>query len=268
LTSNSVDIGKAFRKAAEKALMEWHADQWDRQKDELDDLVQDLWVWYLESKGTQAKLNTLSQPEVVETVRQVAIQKLSKQVLESNTFQGKDLYSSDSVKEALAGKSTNKYLLTALPQALATVDSRNPAYAEAIRSRYEDGVVPPQGAGHRRLNNALTSLRAEVNVVYLTADEADIGSRHSVFPQTRKQKGEHSDPTGNTAILLMENPEIRQDYLEQTPITDLIDGQKAAPAYELEGNKRFRPTGEEAAALRKHPQLVEPLLSKKREKWC
>jgi hypothetical protein len=172
------------------------------------------------------------------------------------------------VKEALTGKSTNKYLLTVLPQALATVDSRNPRYAEAIRSRYEDGVVPEQGAAHTYLRDALRSLRAEVNVVYLTADEADIGSRHAVFPETRRQKGEHSDPTGNTAILLMENPEIRQDYLEQTPITDLIDGQKATPAYELEGHKRCRPTGEEAAALRKHPELIEPLMSKKREKWC
>jgi hypothetical protein len=273
-------MGKAFCKAAEKALLEWHSDQWDRQKDELDDLVQDLWVWYLERKGTQAKLETLSYPEVVETVRQAAIQMLSKQVLDSNTFQGKDLYSSDSVKEALAGKSTNKYLLKIMPLAREALNRRNAQQGEAIRSRYEDGVVP-QPPLKQVLQRAVKSLTEEVNVIYLTTDEACIGSRHAVFPESRRVKGEHSDPTGNTAILLMENPSVRYEYMKETPLTDFISGdgtvpykpmpqpEKAGtPWFGLEGAVCYRPTSEEAAILRKYPQLIVPFLDKKRGELC
>jgi len=253
-----------FRRAAEKALLEWHADQWDRQRDELDDLSHDLWVWYLERPETQRKLGELSEPEQVETARLAALQMLSRQVLSENTFQGKDLYSSDAIKEALKGTSSNKYLREALPYALAKVEARHPEYTEAIRCRYTDKVVPPQGSEHVRLSRAIKSVTEEVNVVYLTTNTEKIGSSSTVFPETRKRKGEHGDPTGNTAVMLDENPEFRHAFYEETPLHQFLGGRGATPEYDLGGGTKIRPTGYTAEVLRRYPQLVKPYLEKVR----
>lgn len=226
---NNDRLADIFRKAAEIALAEWHTDQWDRQKDELDDLSQDLWVWYLERPGTQKKFKNLSEPEAVETARIHAIQILSKQALTENTFQGRDLYSSESIKEALNGGTSNKYLNEILPIALDNLGRRNEVQAEAVRVRYTDGEHPDKDV----LSRAVKSVTEEVNVIYLTSDDDGIGSRHKVFPETRHQKSGYSDPTGDTAVLLDSRPEYRVDFYGQTPISDFLQGAQAQPAVVL-----------------------------------
>lgn len=255
-----MNLERIFRKAAESALVEWHASQWDRQSDEKPDLANDLWVWYLETPETRRKMADLSEPEAVETARKRALQLLSRQVLSDNTFQGKDLYSSDSIKEYLKGRSNNQFLPRILPLAMDRIASQ---YREAIESRYTDGVVP-KGAEADTLHHALKSLTEEVNVIYLTTDHDGIGSAAAVFPDTRKRKGDHSDPTGNIAVMLIERPEMRPAFYEETPLHQLLGGRGACPEYDLGDGRKFRPTGYVAEVLRRYPQLVEPYLEKVR----
>ncbi|QBP30534.1 RNA polymerase sigma factor [Mycobacterium phage Charm] len=50
-----------------------------------------------------------------------------------------------------------------LMDALEALVVKTPQYVESITSRYADGVVPKQGAAHKRLSDALTSLTNGMN---------------------------------------------------------------------------------------------------------
>jgi hypothetical protein len=202
-------VDEIFRKAARSALFAWKQDE-----SALEDLVNDIWVWYLERPATQQKLQTIKSYEAVKTVKLAAMQMLSKKMLASNEFNGRNIYSSDNVKDALSGTSTNRYLVDILPKAMESLGSQNEGYAEAIRGRYDDGVVPArQSTAQVHLSRAVKSLTEHVNVIAITAGvDADgnvsqgPGSRHAVFPETRKEKGsDHSDPTADVAISLIEH---------------------------------------------------------------
>ncbi|AOT24972.1 hypothetical protein PBI_KALPINE_52 [Mycobacterium phage Kalpine] len=219
-----------FRKSAKAALFAW------KQSDEgIDDLVNDLWVWYLERPGTQKKLQEADEFLARRLVYKAALQFLAGQSLDGDMFNGKTLYSSDNVKDALLGVSTNRYLVDILPRALEALANLNERQAESIRIRYDDGEVPPRGsAAEAMLKRAVKALTEHVNVIAITAGvDADgnvtegPGSRHSVFPETRPTSGGHSDPTADIAILLIEHPEVRDDYLYELPIRDLLKGRAA-----------------------------------------
>lgn len=220
-----------FYKAAKRALVEWG------REDGLEDLIQELWVWYLESPGTQAKLAETNQFAVRKMVYKVALQILAKTALAADMFEGRNLYSSDSVREALHGLSSNKYLREILPIAMEAIQRRDDqledlgtqrGYAEAIRSRYEDKTVPDRGsASEAVLKRAVKSLTDEINLLHLTAPVEGMGSRGEVFPSTRRASGGHGDPTGDIAVMLIENPDIRDDYLEVTGIEELLRGRGA-----------------------------------------
>lgn len=207
LTLNESDIGKVITKAAKSALLEWGLE------DGHDDLEQDLWLWYLERPATQRKIKPLSHPEAVATFVIAAFQILSDQILTGNVFNGTVLYSSESVKDVLKNRSTNRYLKDILPIAVDALDAQHPEYAEAIRSRYEDGDVPRDIKDQNALKRAHKSLIEHVNIIAITA--GDVG-KSAVFPETRKSKGGRADPTANTALLFLENPELKDDYFEET----------------------------------------------------
>ncbi|AHG23836.1 sigma-K factor [Mycobacterium phage EagleEye] len=201
-------MDKIFRQAARSAMYAWKQDE-----SGLEDLVNDLWVWYLERPTTQAKLQLIEPHEAVKTVRMAALQMLSGQMLAGNEFNGRNLYSSDSVKDALLGVSDNRYLVDILPMAMEALAEQNEPYAEAIRSRYEDGRIPRTKKDENLLVRAHKSLTEHVNIIAITAGvDADgnvtegPGSRHAVFPESRKGGGEgHSDPAADMAIGLMEH---------------------------------------------------------------
>jgi hypothetical protein len=226
-------LSEVFEDAAGYALAAWYPASRPSQEQELPDLVQELWLWYLTRKETRAKMEKLSKEECVETAKIHAFQLLSEQALQGNTFRGKDTYGTDAVKDVLAGKSTNRFLYSALPTAMEALDHRNPGQAEAIRSRYDDGLVPQvEGGAAMLLSRAVHSLTAEINMLVLTSKKDEgIGSR-AVFasldqlsdPRHRKGKGVHGDPTANTAIMLMENPELRDEYLQETSFSELLGG--------------------------------------------
>lgn len=200
-----IEARKLFERAARSALVAWKGDY----RDDVD-LIQDLWVWYLESPSVQKKLGG-AEPALAQTLaRTQALNILAGKSLTNDVFNGLALYSSESVKDALLGVSDNRYLVDILPKALGGLASQNEGYAEAIRTRYEDGLVPQTNAAEQTLKHAVRSLTAHVNVIAITAgvgaegnDTEGPGSRHAVFPESRKQKGDHhSDPTADMAINL------------------------------------------------------------------
>lgn len=227
-------MNKVFKKAADSALLEWGGDF-----DDATDLVNDLWVWYLERPATQKKFQEIEQYEAVKTAKLAAFQMLSRRTLSSNEFNGRNLYSSESVKDALKGESNNRYLLEILPLALGELDKQNAGYAEAIRVRYEDGVVPQENAPQQRLKHAVKSLTEHVNVIAITANmrkdkdgnlivKEGPGSRNAVFPETRRSTGSgHSDPTADIAIMLIEHPELRDEWIREEPLPKFLGGRSA-----------------------------------------
>lgn len=263
----TANIDTMIRKAATAALTEWHTGQYDRQSASLDDLINDLWVWYLESPATQRKLEDSDEFLARRLIYKAAMQVLAEGALSQDVFDGKVIFSSDAVIEALRGGSNNRYLQEILPFAMKNLAKRprkGVIYAEAIRNRYTDGIIPEQGSPAVLVSRAVKALTEEVNVIYLTTDHSGIGSAAAVFPDTRKQKGDHSDPTGNIAVMLLERPEMRGPFYEETPLHQILGGRGATPAYDLGDGRTFRPTGYVAEVLRRYPQLVEPYLEKVR----
>jgi hypothetical protein len=252
---NTTELQSVFLKAATSAVRDWFAGQWSMHTEEIRDLTQDLWVWYLERPETRSKMAGLSFPEAVDTAKRAALQQLSRNTLDGNTFRAKNLFSSDAVKDALKGRSSNKYLLTILPIALEQLqrgDDRAEharGYAQAIRERYEVGKIPEGKEQENLLVRAHKAITEEINVTYITTDVDRIGSRTTVFPNTRKVKGGYSDPTGDMAAQLIDRPyefetgeDIRPHFYEETPIEDVVKGQQNTPAYDLgDDGHRYRP---------------------------
>jgi hypothetical protein len=206
--NGSEQLHRVFAHAAQGALVEWGIDG------EADDLTQQLWEWYLQRPTTQSKMSALSEPEQIVTAKRAAHQMISGNVLEGNIAGEKVIYSTDSVREALHQMSSNKYLLEILPEAKAILAARHEEYAEALRSRYEDGVVPVE-PGKSVLKRAVKALTDEVNVLFLTSDDDGVGRRDSASPNHRKRGGGYSDPTSNIALLLMGNADEREAFYEE-----------------------------------------------------
>jgi hypothetical protein len=213
-------INKIFEKATRKALVGWES--------EIDslELCNELWVWYLESPYVQKRFEELSEAKLVSFARRQAINILSKEAKDRDLFQHRTIYSSDSVKAALASKSKNGYLESILPFAMDALGSKNAGYAEAIRSRYEDGHVPEDKSGQNRLFRAHKALTEHVNIIALTAGDGNGKPklRNPVDPNNRSQGGVHSDPTANIALMLIDNPELRDEVLFELTMDQFIKG--------------------------------------------
>ena len=220
-----------FTRAAKSALVAWRGNY-----DEAPDLVNDLWVWYLERPSVQKKIETSDDALIHTLVRKAALQILVKRSLDDDTASGRSPYSSENIKDALSGVSKNRYLLDILPMAMDALDKQNARQAESIRSRYTDDVVPTENAAQQVLKRAVKSLTEHVNVIAITAgltrdadgvlrDRQGPGSKAAVFPETRKAQGDgHSDPTANMAIALIEHPELRDEYLYEPSLPEFLGG--------------------------------------------
>ncbi|QBP29340.1 DNA binding protein [Mycobacterium phage DirtyDunning] len=203
MTSHMVKVMEA---AAKSALVTWG------REGGLDDLVQDLWVWYLERPATQRKLEELSKPEAIATVRRAAIQILTEQVLAGNKFNGRNLYSSEAVKDVLKDRSNNRYLKDIMPTAMAALEKQHAVYVEALRSRYDDGVIPQDGPSQDALKNAHKAITEHVNIIVITAGDV---SSAAVQAETRKSSGGRSDPTADAAIALIEKGDEELELTDQ-----------------------------------------------------
>lgn len=220
MTHTVKEINNIFRHAAKSALAAWGRDSG------LDDLLNDLWVWYLERPSVQKKLQSSDRDLANSLARKHALALLSRQALDADVFEGRALYSSEAVKSALLGQGSNRRLDDLLTVAMDNLGRRNAGQAEIIRSRYIDGAVPDQStaegrAARQKLHRAVKSLTEQVNVLVITCD---IKENQAVPPQTRRHRGAHGDPTGNTAVLLADHPELRDEYLEETDLRAFLRG--------------------------------------------
>lgn len=253
-----------FRTAAERALFVWQRGQWDRQREDADDLTNDLWVWYAQRPSTQKMFADMQPWEIQKAAHRAAMQILAEQALEMDKFKGKSLYSSEAVRAALSGESNNKYLVSILPYALARLDARNANQREAIRRRYDDGVVPERGSSEEALlKRAVKSVSNEVNVIYLTADNDGVANR-TTNPESRRRQGRISDPTGDLAIALIEHPEVRDAFMEESPLEQWVG--PALPTYQVTEKLLVRPDGHTARLLSEYPQMVEPYIKQMQER--
>lgn len=215
-------INKIFQKATRKALVGWETD--------LDgtELINELWAWYLERPYVQKKFEELGEGELVKFARRQTINMLSAEAKSNDLFGNKGRYSSDSVRAALRGESTNRYLGSILPTALNNLGRKNAGQAEAIRLRYTDGLVPaPSSAEAAKLKRAVKSLTEHVNIIALTAGVGGKEGprlRRPIDPDVRSSGGVHSDPTANIALALIDHPELREEFLEEQPITEYLRG--------------------------------------------
>lgn len=253
-------------RAAKSALTLWCNGQFDRQKGMYDDLLQDLLLWYMSRPSTQQKMESLVDAEIFVTFKRYARQALSEQQLEDNIQKNKVLYSTESVKRYLKGQSTNRYLIQVVPIAL---DMINEKHKEAILSRYVDGKIPEQGKDAEFLSNSHRTLTAMVNLMQLTTNEATIGSRSVVYPESVRPAGSHSDPTANIAIMLLDqHPDFVDEYLYESPWEQICEGAKVEPIIEFGPSGQIRLTAAEAALITRVPGLVDLFIDQKQEEWA
>ncbi|AKF14816.1 helix-turn-helix DNA binding domain protein [Mycobacterium phage JackSparrow] len=174
--------------------------------DQVEDLVQDLWVSILE-RSTSRRLVEESGDDVgFNTLRVLADQILKDQWFADDLARGDWNYSSESIKDALKGRSDNVYLMEVIPQAVSQLVDRHPPYAEALKVRYIDGVVLRDNPNKMVLKRAHHALAEEVHKVIKQTDDHDgPGSRSKVFPDSIRSHNGPGDPVGEMATRLADD---------------------------------------------------------------
>lgn len=252
-------------RAAKSALVQWYSGQWVRQAEEVGDLTNELLVWYMQGPATRRKMEPLSEPEIMVTFRRHARELLSKATLEGNIFEGKVLYSSEAVKDALKGQSTNVYLKTILPFALKRI---NKGHREALHKRFTDNEYPQTDKEKNAQRRAIASLTREINVLYITEEVEGIGSSSVVFPESIRSKGEYNNPTADTALALMNaHPDFVDEYLYESPWEQICKGASVEPEIVFGPSGRYRLTAAESQMFDSVPGLIDLFIDQKREEW-
>lgn len=211
-----------IRAAAKQALHDW-----GRPLDDLEDLVQDVWVFYLNPRNvslqnwvSKAETETGRRKVFYRTKREVQpdggvvwkrqgiiSQILSGNQADDNIFSGEEIYSSDAVKDWLAGKSSNKYLGKLITNAMQWLGNYNPGHLAVIQERYEqqlpEYLVP--GAAAMKLSRAVKSLTDTVNRAVLEEKHGEKSSTPSRGRGPRRGVGGYSDPTADLALGLIKS---------------------------------------------------------------
>lgn len=209
LTQN--ETNRLIAKAAKSA-----GNSWLLTPDQVADLVQDIWVEYLERPTRQRAIDGVTDAEAVAYLRRHAAQILSGQVRAEYLANGDWAYSSESIKAALKGAGDNPFLAEIVPLAVARLADRHQPYAEALKSRYIDGAVPTQGAAAVRLTAAHQALAEEIHSVMVDYDHADgPGSRARVFPDSIRTHNGPGDPVGELAAAMADDAVVRELFDEE-----------------------------------------------------
>lgn len=207
------DLNLLFRTAAKNAAGSWTSAL------EPEDVEQELWTWYLAGKGTPQMLGKLSFIDAVKYATSHAHKILSADVKASYIASGAALYSSDAVKATLKGESAHEDLQRILPIAMKSLERRHIGYAEAIRSRYQDGLIPDENRYKQLLKHAHIALTEEVNKVNRTElaayDKHEARLQRQIDPDRRGKSGGVSNPTADIALLLIDHPAERAAFYEE-----------------------------------------------------
>lgn len=116
------DVQSVFTKAA------WAAKSrgWDI---EVDDLIQELWIWYLEYPGIQGRLN---QKLATTQANKIAASEIRKEMIFNVTYD----YSIETVKDILKGKIRGRKSVEDLADAIESLKAKNEDYTNVIAKRY------------------------------------------------------------------------------------------------------------------------------------
>ncbi|QGH75680.1 RNA polymerase sigma factor [Mycobacterium phage DreamCatcher] len=192
---------KLIKKAAKSV-----GNSWLLTSDQVEDLIQDLWVELLERPSRQQAISGVSEDEAVSYLRGHAGQILSVRMREEYLARGDWDYSAESIKDALKGRGDNPFLMEIIPQAIDRLAERHPPYAQALRIRYLDEVIVRDDAGKSRLKRAHQALAEEIHSVIVEMSEHDgPGSRSKVFPDTIRSHNGPGDPVGEMATRLADD---------------------------------------------------------------
>lgn len=184
------DLEKLF-----SSVVKHLAHNWDIS---VQDLTQDLWLWYHVSKSSKVKVDEVPWKQAFNLVKAEAVRIIRNQMLDDNLFQGEIIYSAEMVKDVLKGVSDNRYLKDLVPIAMNAI---NEEYAEALRVRYTDGVILPDKQSKNRLTRSHQALTKQVNI--LCSKVGKVG-RDPVPAESRAPRGGVNDPTANTALALIQ----------------------------------------------------------------
>lgn len=201
------------KEVATTALIAWGSDVVAA-----DDLVQEIFVWYLKRPSVQHLLAEADVPVRRIVLNKAAVQILVEETLDADERWGRNTYTIESVKDHLKGVSTNKFLRRLMPQAKAHLQRQNPRYYEAVERRYTDGVVPAQGAPAQLVTDALRALTRHVNGLLIEGKDRD---ESAVSANSRQAKGGKSDPTAEAAIALIEKGD---EPIELANEEDMVTG--------------------------------------------
>ncbi|WNM66715.1 helix-turn-helix DNA binding domain protein [Mycobacterium phage PascalRango] len=192
---------KLIKKAAKSV-----GNSWILTSDQVEDLIQDLWVELLERPSRQQAISGVSEDEAVSYLRGHAGQILSVRMREEYLARGDWDYSAESIKDALKGRGDNPFLMEIIPQAIDRLADRHPPYAQALRVRYLDEVIVRDDAGKSRLKRAHQALAEEIHSVIVEMSDHDgPGSRSKVFPDSIRSHNGPGDPVGEMATRLADD---------------------------------------------------------------
>lgn len=217
------DLTPAVEAAVRQALHDW-----GRSVEDAEDLMQDVWTFYLDPRNVSAqkwiakadtetgrrrvfyRTKKVVQPDgtVVWKRQGIISQILTGNQADDNVFAGEDSYSSESIKDWLKGESTNKYLGSLITRGM---DRLYPEHLAAVRSRYEDGVIPGRKDPAKDvLLRAHIALTEAVNAVVLAEKSEGTSKPPRPGGGPRRSSG-YSDPTADLAIGLIKTGDIPQE---------------------------------------------------------
>lgn len=207
-----------------------------------DDLTQEMWVQLLTSPANVRRLESSPYRERINMLSEHAKQVLWK-VVYDNLHNTEQIFASvEMVKAVLKGESSMPLLVELVKAARLELEHQDNPYADAIRRRYDEGVIPHTLVEQNQQKFAHVKLTDEVNAAYRRLFEPPEsyydgasypfptlndgpGSKHAVEASSRKASGGHSDPTADAAIALLEaDPEERALLLEETPLAKILKG--------------------------------------------
>lgn len=128
----------------------------------VDDLVQDLWVWYLENPGLHHKFENVSEwPKAIAYVKKVAYALARGGEWEQDKFRANFDYSVDTAKAVLRGEVAGPLAVQDRAAAFESLD--NEQYREVLVRRYERGEFMRSDSDKGVLKRAHAAFANELN---------------------------------------------------------------------------------------------------------
>lgn len=215
---------KLIKKAAKSV-----GNSWLLTSDQVEDLIQDLWVELLERPSRKRAISGVTEDEAAAYLRGHANQILSVKLREEYLARGDWDYSAETIKDALKGRGDNPFLMEVIPKAIDHLSDRHPPYAESLKTRYLDGVIVRDQAAKDRLKNAHKALAEEIHAVIVEMGDHDgPGSRSKVFPDSIRSHNGPSDPVGELATRLADDgwKSAGEDGLTYRELVDLATAEQ------------------------------------------